>query len=436
LAIYFRGKPAPAQPLATFKSIAVLPFKPLVATSGDSALELGMTDALINKLANIRQITVRPTSSVMKYANANQDLRVAAQELNVDALLDGKVQRDGDRIRLSVQLVRAADSTPLWAENFDTQFKDIFAVQDTISEKVARSLALKLNAEEQKGLSKRYTDSAEAYQLYLAGRAQWRTFLPPNLLTSINYYRAALEKDSNYALAHAGIAASYTVIGIYGPMSARDAMPKAQEAARKAVELDDNLSQAHLSLGLVKLLYEWDWPGAKRELERANELDPTGEGRSPYGYYFEAMRQSDESLAQLKLARELAPGWDIANTDYAWHLFIERHFDEAIAVIEKELKLDPRNPSFHLVLGMTYTQQRKYQQAVEELKLSILGFEERHDPYTDVARSDLGNAFALMGKQQEALRLIAEVQKNKVPIAPLIVAEVYTALGDKDAAFA
>lgn len=434
-AIYLR-RPAPVVAMPAIKSIAVLPFKPLVPASGDPALELGMTDALINKLANVRQITVRPTSSVMKYASSTQNLRAAGEELKVDVLLDGKVQRDGDRIRVSVQLVRVGDETPLWADKFETQFKDIFAVQDVISEKVARALALKLSVEEQKGLSKRYTESAEAYQLYLTGRAQWRTFQPKGFLSSINYYRAALEKDANYALAHAGIADAYTLIGIYGPLTAREAMPKAQEAAHRAIELDENLSQAHLALGLVKLLYEWDWDGARRELERAIELDPNGEGRAPYGYYFEAMRKSDESLAQLKRARELAPGWDIANNDYAWHLFIERRYDEAIAASEAELKLDPDNPTFLMILGITHTQLGKYELAVNELQRATAIFEERHDPYASVSHAELGATYALMGKRQEALREIAAVQKHPISLSPFLVAEVYTSLGDKDAAFA
>jgi len=206
-------------------------------------------------------ITGRPSalaSALVKISGGmaripQKDLRAAGEELKVDVLVDGKLQRDGDRIRLSVQLVRVGDQTPLWADKFDTQFKDIFAVQDAISEKVAKALALTLSVEEQKGLSKRYTESAEAYQLYLTGREQWRTFQPKGFLSSINYYRAALEKDANYALAHAGIADAYTLLGIYGPLTAREAMPKAQEAARKAIELEPDYAEAHYNLAVFYL---------------------------------------------------------------------------------------------------------------------------------------------------------------------------------------
>ncbi len=263
LATYFalRGRteppPSPA-PLA--KSIAVLPFKPLVASMSELELELGMTDALITKLSNIRQVVVRPTSSVLKYTSAGQDLRAAGSELGVDVLLDGKVQKAADRIRLSVQLVRASDGTPLWADKFDEKFTDIFAVQDAISDRVASALALQLTGEEKRGLAKRYTESVEAYQLYLKGNQHWRTFRQAEAQTSINYYNEALKKDPNYALAYSGLAFAFSVIGINGPLPAGEAMSKSREAAQRALELDDNLAEAHIALGAVKIFYEWDWP--------------------------------------------------------------------------------------------------------------------------------------------------------------------------------
>ena len=186
-----------------------------------------MTDALITKLSNIRQVVVCPTSSVLKYTSAGQDLRAAGSELGVDVLLDGKVQKADDRIRLSVQLVKASDGTPLWADTFDEKFTDIFAVQDAISDRMASALTLQLTGEEKRGLAKRYTESVEAYQLYLKGHHHWSTFRHEEVLTSINYYNEALKKDPNYALAYSGISTAYSVIGMYGPLSARKAMPKA-----------------------------------------------------------------------------------------------------------------------------------------------------------------------------------------------------------------
>lgn len=421
---------------AQIRSIAVLPFKPLIASERDESLELGMAETLITRFSNINQFTVRQTSAVRKYTDPQQDALAAGRELMVDSVLDGTIQKAGDQLRVTARLIRVSDGTTIWADKFDTEFKDIFTVQDSISERVAAALATKLSGEEKKGLSRRYTDSVEAYQLYLKGRAHWRMFNPQDLLTSINYYRAALEKDPNYALAYTGIASAYSVIGIYGPLTAKEAMPKAKEAAQKAIELDDNLSQGHMALGLEKLLHEWDWDGARRELERAIELDPNSDGHAPYGYYLEAMRRSDESLAELKRARDLAPGWDIANTDYAWHLFIERHYDEAIAVSEQELKLDPENPGFYMVLGMTHTQQGKYGEAITELQRAV-AIGSQIDPVAGMtSEAELGVAYALMGRRQDALRQAAEIQKSPISWTPFWVAEIYTALGDKEAAFA
>ena len=347
VAVYSALKRKPEQPAGQAllaRSIAVLPFKPLVSSSGDSALELGMTDALINKLTNIRQITVRPTSSVLRYTSASLDLRAAGSELGVDVLLDGKVQKADDRIRLSVQLVRASDGTPLWADNFDEKFTNIFAVQDAISERVASALALSLTGEEKKGLAKRYTENVEAYQLYLKGQHHWRTFQPAELLTSINYYDEALKKDPNYALAYSGISTAYSVIGIYGPLSAREAMPKARDAAQRALELDENLAEAHTALGAVKIFYEWDWPGGEREFKRAMELNPNyADAHNLYGYYLQAMGKGDDAVVEMKRAKELAPEWRVPNNDYLLALFSARRYDEAIEQSRQVVKLDPNN---------------------------------------------------------------------------------------------
>ncbi len=374
-AAYFALNGRPEQPAGQeprAKSIAILPFKPLVSSSSDPYLELGVTDALINKLTNIRQITVRPTSSVMKYAGEGHDLRAAGEELKVDVLLDGKLQRAGDRIRLSVQLLRASDSTPLWADNFDERFTNIFAVQDAISERVAAALALNLTGEEKKGLAKRYTENVEAYHLYLKGHHHWSTFQQAGLLISINYYNEALKKDPNYALAYSGLSTSYSVIGIYGPLSAREAMPKARAAAQRALELDENLAEAHTALGAVKILYEWDWAGGEREFKRAMELNPNyPDAHNLYAYYLQAMGKGDDAVVELKRAKELAPEWRVPNNDYLSALFSARRYDEAIEQSRQVLKLDPNNYFAFGILGQAHTQQGRYEEATSELQHAV-----------------------------------------------------------------
>jgi DNA-binding winged helix-turn-helix (wHTH) protein/TolB-like protein len=205
---------------AQVKSIAVLPFQPLTAEGRDEALELGMADALITKLSNVKQIAVRPTSSILKYSSTAQDPLVAGREQLVDSLLEGKVQRSGDRIRVTVQLIRVSDGKPLWAEKFDETFTNIFAVQDSISQQVAQKLVPQLTGEEQRQLAKRYTDNTEAYQLYLKGRFFWNQFDEDGLNKAIDNFKHAIAIDPNYALAYAGLSVSYNVQGGYRRVTA------------------------------------------------------------------------------------------------------------------------------------------------------------------------------------------------------------------------
>ena len=432
-----RGAPVASPP--AIKSIAVLPFKPLVPASGDPALELGMTDALINKLANIRQITVRPTSSVMKYASSTQDLRAAGEELKVDVLVDGKVQRDGDRIRLSVQLVRASDGVPIWAEQFDEEFKDIFTVQDSVSERVAAALALRLTGEEKKGLAKRYTDNAEAYQLYLKGLYHWQTFSRDGLLKSLNFYNAAIERDPKYALAYAGLANTYNVITIYGPLSVSESMEKSRAAALRAVELDETLAEAHVALGAVKIMHEWDWPGAERELKRAIALDPKAAGgHNLYGYYLQAMGRQNEAVEEMKKATEAAPQWFIVMQDRLESTFGARRYDEAIALSVEALRLEPDDPFALWVLGRCYMMTGRHDEAVPlfERGLKVVESEGPESATRVWLLSGLGYAYARAGRRVEAQKVVVRMRASESRWKNLYVAMVLAGLGERDQAFA
>lgn len=415
------------------RSIAVLPFKPLVAESADPALELGITDALISKLSNIRQVVVRPTNSVLKYTSEEQDLQAAGRELGVDVILDGRVQKAGDRIRLSVQLIRAADGVPMWAEKFDHEFKDIFTVQDAISARVADALALKLTGEEKKGLAKRYTDNVEAYQLYLKGHHHWGTFNRSELLTSINYYNEALKIDPNYALAYTGLANAYSVIGIYGPLPASEAMPKAREAVEKAIALDDELAEAHSALGGNKIFYERDWPGAEREFKRAMALNPNlTDPHSLYGYWLQAMGRADEAVAEIRRAKELAPTWFVPNRDYLWGLLMARRYDEAIEQSRQMARLEPADYFAYCVLGEAYTFQGRYEEAEAEFHRALVNVKER--PVRLLAA--LGYLHAVTGKKDEASKLIAQLNERSESRPLIYIAQVYAGLGERDRAFA
>ena len=239
----------PIGPSAPIKSIAVLPFKPLVAEGRDDLLELSMADSLILKLGNLGQITVRPLSAVRRYTDLKQDAVKAGQELRVESVLEGNIQRFQDRIRVRVRLVRVRDGKQLWAEQFDENWTDIFTAQDRISQRVVVALALTLNGEEQRQLTKRYTANPEAYQAYVRGRYFWNKRTGDGYRTAIADFQRAIRIDPGYALAFAGLADSYNLLGSYGEIPMRESHPKARAAAEKALELDDQIAEAHTSLG-------------------------------------------------------------------------------------------------------------------------------------------------------------------------------------------
>jgi DNA-binding winged helix-turn-helix (wHTH) protein/TolB-like protein len=258
----------PTTTSASIRSIAVLPFKPLAADSRDEGLELGMADTLIMRLSSMPQVTVRPLSAVRKYMSLEQDATEAGRQLQVDAVLEGTVQKSGNRVRVTARLLRLSDGTQLWADKFDQRFSDVFALQDSIAERVAGRMSQKLSSGEN-FWSRRGTGNAEAYQFYTRGRYYWSTFRPEQIGDSIKYFKSAIEKDPNYALAYAGLADAYALAGIYGPLTVQEAYPRSRAAALHALQLDDSLADAHQTLGAVKLLGDWDWQGAAAELRRA-----------------------------------------------------------------------------------------------------------------------------------------------------------------------
>ena len=269
-ALLFRRAPGVRPP--EIKSLAVLPFKPLVADHRDESLEMGMADTLIFRLSNLRDVTVRPISSVRKFSGLEQDPVAAGRELGVESVLDGQIQRWGDRIRVTARLIGVGDGKQLWAGQFDEKFTDVFTVQDLISEKVISALALKLTGEEQRRLTKHYTENAEAYQLYLNGRFYWEKRTPEGLKRAIEYFEQAIERDPNYALAYAGLADSYALLGVFH-LPPKEAFPKAKEAALNALRIDDRLAEAHAALGHIKVQYEYDWAGAEKEYQTGHRIE-------------------------------------------------------------------------------------------------------------------------------------------------------------------
>ncbi|HYL97509.1 MAG TPA: winged helix-turn-helix domain-containing protein, partial [Blastocatellia bacterium] len=263
-----------APPARGIRSIAVIPFKPLGVDDRYSELGLEMADALTTKLSNIREIVVRPTTVVVRAHSQEQDPSAVGRKLSVDAVLEGRIQGNRGRIRVSVQLIRSSDGVPLWAERFDQSATDTFTLQDSISQRVADSLMLTLTGDEKTLLSKRYTQSDAAHLSYIRGRYFWDKRTPQDLKRAINNFNDAIDADPSYALAYAGLADSYLLLPFYTYTQSKDSIPKAREAAQRALEIDDSLAEAHASVGYAKFIYDWDWLGAETELSRSLALSP------------------------------------------------------------------------------------------------------------------------------------------------------------------
>jgi DNA-binding winged helix-turn-helix (wHTH) protein/TolB-like protein/Flp pilus assembly protein TadD len=416
------------------KSIAVLPFKPLVANSRDESLELGMADTLIARLSNIREISVRPISSVRRYSALEQDPIAAGREQRVDAVLDGQIQQAGEKVRVTVRLLRIADGAPLWSSQFDEKMTDIFAVQDSISERVTSALAVTLTNEEKRGIAKRYTADSEAYLLYLKGRYQLNRLTDDGFFKGRDFFQQAIDRDPNYALAYAGLADAYNRLGGFDALASKEVFPNARKAAEKALKLDESLAEAHTALATIALDYDWDFSTAALEFRRAIEINPGySDGHQMNAYYLAAIGRFDDALVEMKRALELDPLSLEKTTGIGEILYQQRRYDEAIAQYRKALEMDSNSGFTHWALGRPLLAQGKFDDAIAEFQKAIpLSGDSPDEP------AELARAYALAGKRDEALKIIEELKKlsERKHVAPAVIASIYAALGDKDQAFA
>jgi tetratricopeptide (TPR) repeat protein len=326
-----------------------------------------MADTLISRLGNNREIVVRPLSAVRRYSGLEQDSVQAGRALAVDSVLDGSIQRWGEHIRVNVRLVKTTSGASLWTGTFDEKFTDIFVVQDAIANKVAAALALRLGGEEQKHLTRRYTENAEAYHFYLKGRFHWNKRAPHDLHKSIEHFKQAIALDPSYALAFAGLADAYTLLANAGG-PAHEIMPKAREAARKAVSLDDNLAEAHAALGNTIIYYDYDFAGAEREHKRAIELNPNyATARHWYSELLMGLGRHEEAIAEIRRALEIDPPSLILNRQYGASLLFARRYDDAVAQMKKTVELDANFAVAHSTLSTAYRMRGDYAESVEEL---------------------------------------------------------------------
>ena len=427
-------KKSPAQ-LVESKSIAVLPFKPLLAASRDESLEIGIADTLITKLGSLRQIIVRPVSAVRKYAGLEQDPVAAGLEQRVDAVLDGTIQKSGERIRVTVRLLSAADGQQLWTDKFEDQFTDIFSVEDSISERVAAALAVTLTGADKKQLTKRHTENAEAYQLYLKGRYYAGKYTPEGTKKAIAYFDSAIALDPNYALAYDGLAYCYYASDWFGPPKKNFA--KGRALVEKALEIDPALAEAHVSLGLLVAWLDYDWPGAEREFKRAFELNANyPPAHLWYGYYLMGLGNFDQSIAEIKRAIELDPLSAEANTCLGIALLDGHRYDEALQQLRTTVEAEPDYWLAHLYFARALEKKGELSAAIAELKKTML----IEGAPAEVV-SALGYAYAVSGNKAEAEKIILQLkeqseQSKQFYVPAYGIATIYAGLGDKERAFA
>jgi DNA-binding winged helix-turn-helix (wHTH) protein/TolB-like protein/Flp pilus assembly protein TadD len=421
-------------PQSVIKTLAVLPFKPLVAEGRDDYLQMGMADVLITRLSKLRQVAVRPLSAIRKYTALEQDALAAGRELKVDAVLDGHIQRAGERVRVTVRLVNVNDGVTLWAETLDEKFTDLFTVEDRLSEKLVAAFALNLSPAERQLLARRYTANSDAYQSYLQGRYFWGKWTKPSLEKAIEAFEQALKADPEYAPAHSGIADAWNLLGYLGFLPPREAFPKSEAAALRALQLDDTLGEAHLSLAKTKLFYDWDWPACEREINRALELSPNfADTHGMNGAYLLAMGRLDEALAARQRAQELDPTSPLFTTAVGWAYFYQRRYDQAIAWYRKALELDPNFALAYDDLSNALFLKGDAEQAVAEvLRFRTLTWE------SAAHLSALEQAFATEGKLgywRKELELAEERAQQGAPLGAWRMARINAELGDRDQAF-
>jgi DNA-binding winged helix-turn-helix (wHTH) protein/tetratricopeptide (TPR) repeat protein len=412
------------------RSLAVLPFHTLGAKSGDEYLGLGMADALITRLGNTGKVIVRPTSAIQKYAEKELSPQAAGLEQGVDAVLDGRIQRGADRVRLTVQLIRVRDGVQLWGESFEKEDTDIFALEDSLSERVAQSIRLKLTGEETRRFTKRSTGKPKAYEAYVKGRYFWNKRTEPGMMKGLEYFRQAIALDPTFAEAYVGIADSYATLGLYAMLPPKEAFPAAKEAARRALAMDDGLAEAHASMGFIHFYYDWNAAESVKEFQRALTENPNyALAHSWYGENLAAMSHFQEAEVEAQRAMEGDPLSLIIGSNAGWTYSLAGKNDQAIEILKKAIDIDSSFPRTHFRLGRAYEQKKLYDLAISELRQAV-----SLSPGDSCYKGSLGHAYALSGHEAEARKVLQDLEgRLGQPYVPAYaIALVYAGLGEND----
>ena len=424
-----------AHPPAGKIMLAVLPVQNLSGDPEQDYFSDGLTEEMIAQLGRLQpqRLGVIARTSAMRYKRTTKAIDEIGRELGVAYILESSVRREANRVRITAQLIQVRDQTHLWAENFERDLADVFAVQSDVSRRVADSLALQLLPAQHAALTRAPTRNPEAHEAYLKGRYYWEKRGQANLQKALDYFEQAIQEDPTFALAYAGLADTYFILAdnIYLPN--REVCPLARASAEKALALDDGLAEAHASLGGVLTNCEWDWAGAEKELRRAIAEDPAySPAHHWYAVLLASIGRDDEAIAQSQQARQLDPLSPRINTGLGLRLYLARHYDEAVSQLQKAVELHPDHPFSHMYLGLTYLAEKRYNEAIAEFQVE-LKIEASHPD----AISGLGCAFAGAGQRGDALRSLEELLKldQQKGVAARAIALLYAALGEKDQAF-
>jgi TolB-like protein/DNA-binding winged helix-turn-helix (wHTH) protein/Tfp pilus assembly protein PilF len=416
----------------TISSLAVLPLENISNDPEQEYFVEGMTDEIITDLAKLPGLRVISRTSAVQYKGTHKSLPEIARELNVDAVVEGTVMRQGDRVRIRAQLIYAPRDQHLWAEAYEGDLKDVFALQAEVAEDIAGQIRLALTSQQQQRLAVSHPIDPEAHELYLKGRYFWNKRDPQDVAKSVQYFQQAIERDPNYAAAYAGLADAYVFTGS-SSAPAEQTMAQAKVAAEKALQLDSNLADAHAALGLIAPYFGWNWTDAKRHYELAIALNPnyaTGHHWYAEGYLI-PVGQIDQAIAEMRKAQELDPLSPVIATDLGKELYFARRYDDALVQFHHALELDPNFYSAHNWLSDTYLEKGMYQEAIAEL--------EKAKPYREerLYVRETAYLYARMGRRadaEEALAKSLELSRGK-PVNSGAVALIYAGLGEKDKAF-
>jgi TolB-like protein/Tfp pilus assembly protein PilF/predicted Ser/Thr protein kinase len=412
---------------APIQSLAVLPLENLSRDPAQDYFADGMTEELITDLAQIGALRVISRTSVMQFKGARKPLPEIGRELNVDAVVEGSVLQSGEKVRVTAQLIQAATDKHLWARSYQRDLRDILALQRDVAQDIAEEIRITLTPEEHARLASTHPVNPQAHDAYLKGRFYLKKRTKEEVGKAIEFMNQALELDPSYAPAYAGLADAYTLLGtIYSPP--REVMPKAKAAAMKALQLDDELSEAHAALAGVKRLYDFDQPGAEREYQRAIALNSNNaDAHAMYGFFLGCMGQPQESRAELKRAQELDPLSVRISAYQALPFMVGRQWDRAAEQLRNTLDIAPNYWWAHWWLGYVYEQEGEFPQAIAELQTA-----KRLEQAPPISAA-LGHVYAVSGKRDEAQRMIAELNdlSKQRFVCPSLFATIYIGLGEK-----